>query len=271
VVALPSALSPEELAPSWRETPVLCVAGRGSLDEAAATMLAQLLEKHGIGARVVPPEAVSVANLVRLDVTGAQMACLSYPSLEPGSFTNARYLVRRLRRRLPQAKIFAGFWTLTAQDGEERDALAATRADLVVTSLRQAVEQVVNAAKGAAGADLEGDIRAPAVAPLAAASGHSVAEFPVLFDPSQRPKAVHEEARSQKSPYFIEFTPETHFIYKNLYKSEIDSKQPRKLLRNDHPQLGESTRREKRFQRAFPDVDVDDSESKTRPMTGISQ
>ena len=192
VAALPSVLSPEELAPGWRETAVLCVAGRGSLDEAAAGMLAQLLEKHGIGARVVPSEAVSVANVIRLDVTGVQMVCLSY--LEPGSFSNARYLVRRLRRRLPQAKIVAGFWTLTAQDGEERDALAATRADLVVTSLREAVEQVVNAAKEAAAADLEGETRAPAVAPLAAASGDSVAEFRTLFDQSQRPKAVHEEA-----------------------------------------------------------------------------
>jgi hypothetical protein len=146
-------------------------------------MLAQLLGKHGIGARVVPSEAVSVANLLRLDATGVQMACLSY--LEPGSFTNPRYLVRRLRRRLPQAKIFAGFWTLMAQDGEERDALAATRADLIVISLRQAVEQVVNAAKEAASADLDGEIRAPAVAPLAAATSHSVAEFPVYsIDPS---------------------------------------------------------------------------------------
>ena len=160
VAALPSVLSPEELAPGWRETAVLCVAGRGSLDEAAAAMLAQLLEKHGIGARVVPSEAVSVANVGRLEVTGVQMACLSY--LEPGNFTNPRYLVRRLRRRLPQAKILAGFWTLTAQEAEERDALAATRADRVVTSLRQAVEQVVNAATEAAAVDLEDEIRAPA-------------------------------------------------------------------------------------------------------------
>jgi hypothetical protein len=170
---------------------VLCVTGRGSLDEAAA-VLAQLLEKHGIGARVVPSEAVSVANLPRLDVTGVQMACLS--CLEPSSFTNARYLVRRLRRRLPQAKIVDGFWTLTAQEAEERDALAATRADLVVTSLRQAVEQVVNAAKEAANADLEGEIRATAVAPPA--SGDSVVEFPVVFDQSERPESVHEEPAS---------------------------------------------------------------------------
>src|ERR1700730_9007502 len=78
MAALPSVLLPEELAPNWRETAVLCVAGRGSLDEAAAAMLAQLLEKRGIGARVVPSEAVSVTNLFRLDVTGVQMACLFY-------------------------------------------------------------------------------------------------------------------------------------------------------------------------------------------------
>jgi predicted PurR-regulated permease PerM len=190
----PTILSPEELAPGWQGTAVLCVAGRGSLDEASAAMLAQLLEKRGIGARVVPFEEVSVANLFRLDVTGVQMACLCY--LEPGSFTNARYLVRRLRRRLPQAKIIDGFWTLTAQEVEERNALAATRADCVVTSLRQAVEQVVNAAKEAASADLESEIRAPAVAPPASASGDSVVEFPVVFDQSERPESVHEAPAS---------------------------------------------------------------------------
>jgi hypothetical protein len=140
-------------------------------------MLAQLLEKHGIGARVVPSEAVSVANVPRLDVTGVQMACLSY--LAPGNFTNARYLARRLRRRLPQAKVVAGFWTLTAQETEVRDALGATRADCVATSLRQAVEQIVNAEKEAARADLDGEIGAPAVVPPAAAAGAPVAELAV--------------------------------------------------------------------------------------------
>jgi predicted PurR-regulated permease PerM len=167
----PSVLSPEELAPEWQETDVLCISGRGSLDEAAAAMLAQLLNKQGISARVVPSEAVSVANLVRLDATNVQVACLSY--LEPGSFSNARYLTRRLRRKLPQAKIFVGFWTLTDQEVEARDALAATHADLVVTSLRQAVEQILNAEKEAARAYLDGKSRAPAATPLAMVSaGH---------------------------------------------------------------------------------------------------
>jgi hypothetical protein len=82
---------------------------------------------------------------------------------------------------------------LTAQEAEERNALAATRADWVVTSLRQAVEQVVNAAKEAASADLEDEIRAPVVAPPASASGDSVVEYPVVFDQFERPESGHEE------------------------------------------------------------------------------
>ena len=117
---IPPVFTPEELASPWRGTAVLCVAGRGSLDEASAAMLAQLLQKHGIGARVVPSEAVSVPNLFRLDVTGVQMAFLCY--LEPGSFSNPCYLVRRLRRKLPKATIVAGFWTLKKNEIEERNA-----------------------------------------------------------------------------------------------------------------------------------------------------
>jgi predicted PurR-regulated permease PerM len=146
---VPPVFSQEELAPVWRDTAVLCVAGRGSLDEASAAMLAQLLQKHGIGARVVPSEAVSVPNLFRLDVTGVQMAFLCY--LEPGSFSNPCYLVRRLRRKLPKVTIVAGFWTLKKDEIEERNAVTLTGADLVAVSLRQAVEQVIDAVQ--AGAD----------------------------------------------------------------------------------------------------------------------
>jgi hypothetical protein len=143
--APPPATRRDELAPAWREQAVLCIAGRGSLDEAAAAMLAQLLEKQGIGARVVSNGEVSAANMARLDVTGAQLACLSY--LEPGGFTNARYLVRRLRRKLPRAKITVGFWLLTEEDALRREALQETGADLIVTSLREAAEVIVASAR----------------------------------------------------------------------------------------------------------------------------
>jgi predicted PurR-regulated permease PerM len=142
--SLAPALTEGECAPEWGKGAVMCIAGRGSLDEAAASMLAQLLEKHGIGAQVAASAAVSVASLHRLNTTGVQLACLSY--LEPGGYTNARYLVRRLRRKLPAATIVVGFWTLNEDGAELSHAVAETGADLVVTSLRKAVEVVVSAA-----------------------------------------------------------------------------------------------------------------------------
>ncbi|MBE7213055.1 MAG: AI-2E family transporter, partial [Gluconacetobacter diazotrophicus] len=46
--------------PEWEQVaPVLCLAGRGPLDEAASAMLAQLLGKHGIGARTAPHNALT--------------------------------------------------------------------------------------------------------------------------------------------------------------------------------------------------------------------
>jgi predicted PurR-regulated permease PerM len=157
-------LSVEELQPAWREgeTPVICIAGRGSLDEAAAAMLAQLLQKHGISARVVPSQAVSSANIFRFDPAGVKLICLSY--LEPGGFTHARYLVRRLRRKLPQARVLLGLWTQTQAETERRKALKETEADLVVTSLAHAVERVVAEAKEVAPAT-----EVPALLPTIAA------------------------------------------------------------------------------------------------------
>ena len=108
-------------------------------------MLAQLLELHGINTRVVSHEAVSATGINELDVADVRMTCVCY--LEAGSFGNARYLVRRLRRRLPKGEIIAAFWTLTLEQIEHRNALTATGADFVVISTQQAVWQVVTAAR----------------------------------------------------------------------------------------------------------------------------
>jgi hypothetical protein len=154
-------LEESALAPEWRQTPVLCVAGRGPLDEAAGLLLAHLLEKHGIGARVVPCEAASPANLFQLDPAGVQLVCASY--LDGRSLTNARYLVRRLRRRMSQATVIAAFWALTPEQAEKREALATTGADEVVTSLRDALARILDRAQSAS----SGGASAPEVRPAA--------------------------------------------------------------------------------------------------------
>jgi len=126
-------------APEWQtETPVLCIAGRGALDELAARMLAQLLGKHGLKARPVPHEAVSRVHIAELDVDGVAMMCVSYISIGGGT-ARLRYLLRRLRERQPAARLLLGLWPALDTDLVDGDLRRTLGADFYVTSLRDAV------------------------------------------------------------------------------------------------------------------------------------
>jgi hypothetical protein len=92
----------------WRgEAPVLCIAGRGPLDEAASYMLAQLLGKHGLGARVVPHEVVSRRNIEALEVRGVAMMCISYLDIS-GNPAHLRYFVEEAVRAPAQWRASRG-------------------------------------------------------------------------------------------------------------------------------------------------------------------
>ena len=72
-------LEPADLAPGWEEEgSVLCIGGQTPLDEAAAAMLAGLLNKHGLKARVAESETVSAGNIVSLEAAKAKLVCLSF-------------------------------------------------------------------------------------------------------------------------------------------------------------------------------------------------
>ncbi|MGI8526820.1 MAG: AI-2E family transporter [Pseudolabrys sp.] len=136
-------LAQDDLAADWRaETPVLCVGGRTGLDEAAAAMLAQILSKHGLGARVEGAEALSTANIFRLETKGVNIACLSF--LDASSIAQMRYTIRRLRRKLPHATIILGCW---AAEGDITTLAGAARADAVVITLREAVRLCADQAR----------------------------------------------------------------------------------------------------------------------------
>ena len=140
----PPAAAAEQLAPAWRtEAPVLCLAGRGTLDEAATAMLAQLLTKHNLGSRVAPHQAASRECIAALDIEGLAMVCISYLEIS-GSPAHLRYLVRRLRGRLPTGTpILVGLWQ-TEDEVLHDDALQSlVGADHYTTSLREAVETCV--------------------------------------------------------------------------------------------------------------------------------
>jgi predicted PurR-regulated permease PerM len=139
-------LGPADLAPEWRsDVPVLCIPGRSPLDESAALMLGQLLSKHGIRARVLGHDALQTENLFRLDSAGVAMICLSY--MDAISTVHIRYAVRRVRRKAPDARVLVGIWR--DRDPETlKNLRRQTHADIFVTSLRDALAAVVDAARG---------------------------------------------------------------------------------------------------------------------------
>jgi hypothetical protein len=145
-----SGIQADDLSPAWRRgKPVICVAGRGPLDEAASMMLGQLLEKHGIGARVLAHEAVARHAIEQFPTDGVAMVCISYLDIR-GKPSHLRYLLRRLRQRLPHARFLVGLWPageVVLTDTALRQTLGA---DDYVTSLREGVEACLRAARAPA-------------------------------------------------------------------------------------------------------------------------
>ena len=98
---------------AWQSAePVLCIPGHGSFDVTLAAITAQLLQRQGLGARAEVADALSIGRIFSLETEGLGLASLCYL----GSATPAqiRYVVRRLRRKLPDAPIVVTL--LEAQD-----------------------------------------------------------------------------------------------------------------------------------------------------------
>jgi predicted PurR-regulated permease PerM len=153
----------------WQHDPVLCVAGPGTMDQAAAALLAEALRRKGLGGRVVPHAQTLPASLPSLDVRDVRAVCIA--CLDAGDADALRKLVRRLRPRLSRASIVAGLW------GWSGDALMNTgsaECDLVTINLSDAAERIARLARA------ECDIEAPVAAPLPAEPEAGIAAAAVL-------------------------------------------------------------------------------------------
>lgn len=136
----------QKLPPAWRiEKPVLCLAGNGPLDETASAMLAQLLSEHGLGGRVVPYAAASREAVESLDVSGIAMICISYLDIS-GSPSHLRYLMRRLRQKMPNVPVLVGLWSADDPALADERARAVIGVDYYATSLHEAVAFCAEAA-----------------------------------------------------------------------------------------------------------------------------
>ena len=130
---------------AWRrEGAVLCIAARGALDSSAAAMLGQILGKHGLGSRVIHHDAVSRERLAELDTAAAMLVVVCGLQFA-GAPPHLRFLLRRLRARLPGIPMLVAVWS----DGENSDAeREAVGADHYTATIRGAVVISLDVALG---------------------------------------------------------------------------------------------------------------------------
>lgn len=134
-----------ELASGWEnDGSILCVGGRNSLDDAAAAMLTGLLEKHGLKSKLLDHEAISDGRIVSLEAN-VKLVCLCYLSLGVSN-AHVRYLVRRLRRIIPNARLVVSY--LGENSAPVLKGLkASVEADAYAVSLGEATDLIMAAAR----------------------------------------------------------------------------------------------------------------------------
>jgi hypothetical protein len=106
---------------------VLCLPGKGQLDEAAGMIIAHRLERRGICARTEPAGALSMSRLVNWDTEGVDLLCLCY--VENASAAQIRYAVRRIRRKASDVRIIVALLgdAFEVNDGELPNGVSAAR------------------------------------------------------------------------------------------------------------------------------------------------
>jgi len=96
--------------PEWQaDNAVVCIPGRGQLDDLAAAMAMQVLRDAGFGARVESNSVLGAGRAEQADLASARLCCLSV--LEQGSSPSGiRYLLRRIERQMPNAAVVVCLW-----------------------------------------------------------------------------------------------------------------------------------------------------------------
>jgi hypothetical protein len=106
---------------------------RDEADQLALEMLQQLLDPRKWEIEVAAVEMLSSEKVSLVAEKKPALICIG--SLPPGGLAHTRYLCKRLRTRLPKARIIVGRWGLKGNLEQNREQLAEAGADQVETTL----------------------------------------------------------------------------------------------------------------------------------------
>jgi predicted PurR-regulated permease PerM len=136
VVAIKGWAHDESAGPSDRRGKLLGCPSEDAVDEAALHLLAGALNERHWEIEVAPANLLTAELTSRVDEADPEVLCIV--ALPPGGLAHARYLCKRLRKRLPELKIIVGRWGLPEDSVEaNRRALIDAGADEVATSFAE--------------------------------------------------------------------------------------------------------------------------------------
>ncbi|WP_421359637.1 AI-2E family transporter [Agrobacterium rosae] len=123
--------------PDGKGQSVLCLGGRGAIDDAASLMLTQIIEVQGAAVTSASYADLAVRTSLKLNIDGVNTAVVSF--LNGNSKSHARQIVRRLKRINPSIRV--GILIPTA-NGQNYAQIAADEigADFVAMSLNEAAK-----------------------------------------------------------------------------------------------------------------------------------
>jgi predicted PurR-regulated permease PerM len=120
---------------------IACIPARDEGDEIVGMMLAHLATRAGYKAHVVIP-----APLENMMEEAAEQSCevIYVSALPPYGVYNMRRLYKKLRARFPKSRIGIGMWGFAGNPEVMRTRLGIVEADMIVSSLSEAVTQVAS-------------------------------------------------------------------------------------------------------------------------------
>ena len=129
----------EEELPDGTGKTVVCLGGRGPLDDASAAMLAQVLQVQG--AEVVAARHSDIANRRSRDVIPKEANAIVVCFLNEESAKHAGILVRRFKRMYPGSRVGAVLWS---DNSDGRPLPALTEADFTASTLTDAAREALS-------------------------------------------------------------------------------------------------------------------------------
>jgi predicted PurR-regulated permease PerM len=118
---------------------VVCIPAREHADEIAATIIVQLLERRGVGAKAFSAHALSAEFIEEMRGLPPSIICLCM--VAPPAWRHAKYLCKRLRGQFPETRLCAITWGVKEEIDEIQKRIGLDPSDVVVKTIAHAVDQ----------------------------------------------------------------------------------------------------------------------------------